>query len=111
MTQKNTPIATFLLYGPDPHTANKLVVRIMEHESGKIRAEKSWHSAESDIRFDQTAYQQALEFIKEQGADPVAMSDRLSGCPHVEGQDYPAGHSCPYCPAWEERDNASHRSS
>jgi hypothetical protein len=34
----------------------------------------------------------------------VVMPDRIIGCPHEEGIDYPEGESCPQCPFWEGRD-------
>jgi hypothetical protein len=30
--------------------------------------------------------------------------DRIIGCPHEEGIDYPEGTSCPECLYWEGRD-------
>jgi len=111
LKSQDAPVATVLLYGPDRHTASKLVVRIVERHSGKVMVERSWTSTTADIRFDQAIYQQALDYIKEQNAEQVVMSDRISGCPHVEGTDYPVGHPCPYCPAWQDNPLPPARSS
>jgi hypothetical protein len=32
------------------------------------------------------------------------MVDRIIGCPHEEGIDYPDGAECPECPFWKGRD-------
>jgi hypothetical protein len=35
------------------------------------------------------------------------LADRIIGCPHEEGVDYPEGQSCPRCPFWAHRDRWS----
>jgi hypothetical protein len=35
------------------------------------------------------------------------MADRIIGCPHEEGIDYPEGEECPLCPFWKGRDRWS----
>jgi hypothetical protein len=32
------------------------------------------------------------------------MTDKIIGCPHEEGIDYPDGEQCPVCPYWAGRD-------
>jgi hypothetical protein len=34
----------------------------------------------------------------------VTMTDRIIGCPHEEGIDYPEGECYPLCPFWAGRD-------
>jgi hypothetical protein len=41
------------------------------------------------------------------GAKTVVMADRIIGCPHEEGVDYPDGEKCPSCPFWATRDRWS----
>jgi hypothetical protein len=36
------------------------------------------------------------------------LTDRIIGCPHEEGKDYPAGDVCPQCPFWANRDRFTH---
>ena len=43
-------------------------------------------------------------FLRSHGVDSVAMTDRIIGCPHEEGTDYPEGEECPQCPFWKGRD-------
>jgi hypothetical protein len=45
-----------------------------------------------------------LGFIQRYGASSVVMTDRIIGCPHEEGIDYPDGEVCPQCPFWAHRD-------
>lgn len=35
------------------------------------------------------------------------MTDRIMGCPHEEGIDYPSGQSCPECAYWIGRERFS----
>ncbi|MGH9387747.1 MAG: DUF1186 domain-containing protein [Vicinamibacterales bacterium] len=35
-------------------------------------------------------------------------SERIIGCPHEEGIDYPMGRSCPRCPFWADIDRFTH---
>ncbi len=48
--------------------------------------------------------EKVLALIKEHAAKSVVVSDRIIGCPHEEGIDYPDGKSCPKCPYWAGRD-------
>jgi hypothetical protein len=63
--------------------------------------------AGQDVRNDATVVGEALEFLQEEGARTVAIADRIIGCPHEEGIDYPEGESCPLCPFWQGRDRWS----
>jgi len=36
------------------------------------------------------------------------MTDRIIGCPHEEGIDYPEGQKCAQCPLWASRDRFTH---
>lgn len=40
-------------------------------------------------------------FFKKYNVKSVAMSDGNMGCPHEEGQDFPHGEDCPFCPFWK----------
>ncbi len=46
-------------------------------------------------------------FIKGHGAKSIVLADRIIGCPHEEGVDYPEGTACPQCPCWARRDRWS----
>ena len=100
------PVATVALYGPTDKKATKLVVAILENENVDSEYIKKWFS-ETDIRHDFHAFDEPMEFIKEHEAKSVSMLDRIIGCPHEEGIDYPEGKSCPECPFWEGRDRWS----
>lgn len=98
------PMATVAFYGPDDTRASKVAVGIVHGEDeGPVEMER-WFSDDSDLRRDHRIHREILAFIKEHRARTVAMADRIIGCPHEEGKDYPDGEVCPECPFWAERD-------
>jgi len=99
------PVATIAYHGPDHLFASKVVVGIILTEKDEVAAEfKEWFSSGVDVRQDVSISQEILKFIQEKGAKRVTMVDRIIGCPHEEGIDYPEGEACPQCPYWENRD-------
>jgi hypothetical protein len=101
---KGYPIATVTGYGPDDKVATKVSVGIVhsEDESDPIDMKK-WFSDTNDVRRDREINLEILEFIKKSGAKSVVIADRIMGCPHEEGKDYPDGAVCPRCPFWANR--------
>ena len=99
------PIATIAYYGPDDKFASKVAVGIMlREEDEEIAGLKRWYSEGPDVRLDPSINLQIVEFIKGYRVRSVVMVDRIIGCPHEEGIDYPKGESCPQCPYWANRD-------
>ena len=103
------PVATIAYYGPDDAKATKVSVGIVAQKDGHPVALERWRS-DADVRFDAGINEAILAFITERGAKTVVLTDRIIGCPHEEGADYPAGESCPQCPYWEGRDRWTGRS-
>jgi hypothetical protein len=98
------PVATVALYGPDDRHATKLAVGIIVDESDEVVDLRRWYSDERDLREDPEIESELLEFIRGHGVQTVGMADRIVGCPHEEGIDYPEGEVCPKCPFWAHRD-------
>jgi len=98
------PIATIAYYGPDDKNATKVVVGIVPFENAVPSILKRWSNEDTDIRIDRIANEEVIKFIQENGAKSVIMTDRIMGCPHEEGVDYPDGSKCPKCPFWAIRD-------
>ncbi|WP_083908720.1 hypothetical protein [Thioalkalivibrio thiocyanodenitrificans] len=97
------PIATIALYGPDDKTATKVVASIVAHEDAEPDAMKKWYS-DKDLRNNESILSGIKDFLAAHGARSVVMPDRIIGCPHEEGVDYPEGQECPTCPFWKGRD-------
>jgi len=100
------PLATVAFYGPDDKVATKVAVGILRGEGREPDFLERWF-ATHDVRTDPVIGEQILKFIRAHGTRSVAMTDRIIGCPHEEGVDYPAGAACPRCPFWAHRDRWS----
>lgn len=98
------PVATVAFYGPDDKRASKVAVGIVANESGQISDLKRWYAEFSDLRQPGPIEKEVLEFIRFHQVRTVVVADRIIGCPHEEGIDYPEGESCPVCPFWKDRD-------
>lgn len=101
------PAATVAFYGPTATYATKVVVGIAKDRSNQIDPLRKWFS-ESDVRENEDVGLEIAAFLKEHGVLSVAMADRIIGCPHEEGVDYPDGKTCPQCPFWAGRDRFTH---
>lgn len=97
------PIATLAFYGPDDQVATKIAVGIVTGQDEMVALER-WYSEGRDIRKDEAVAREVLAFIKRHEVKSVVSVDRIIGCPHEEGKDYPLGESCPECPFWAHRD-------
>ena len=98
------PITTIAFYGPDNTRATKVAVGIVLKEAADPEEMKRWFAEGGDVRTDLTIGKGILEFIGEHAVKSVVMSDRIIGCPHQEGVDYPEGESCHQCLFWSNRD-------
>jgi len=98
------PVATIAFYGPDDEKATKVAVGIVENDDEEPTFLERWYSETQDIRTASAIYRQILDFIRQHKVKSVAIVDRILGCPHEEGIDYPDGSTCPVCPFWKNRD-------
>lgn len=98
------PVATVTYYGPDDKRASKVAVGIILDESGDVAFLERWFNEAKDIRLDPLVNEGIIRFFTQHGAKSVAMPDRILGCPHEEGTDYPDGEKCPRCSFWAIRD-------
>ena len=98
------PAATLAFYGPNDEFATKVVVAIVNEAGAKAVALSRWFTEDQDVRSDFAIASAVLQFIQVHGAKSVIAPDRIIGCPHEEGVDYPEGAVCPRCPFWAHRD-------
>ena len=101
------PVATLAFYGPNDQRASKVAVGIVPAEDAEPEALERWSAEDADVRRDSAIGEEILIFIRQHGAKSVVMPDRIIGCPHEEGTDYPEGQVCPQCPFWAHRDRWS----
>jgi hypothetical protein len=101
------PVATVAFYGPDDKRASKAAFGSVPEENGKVTELERWYPEEEDVRMDPSILHAILRFIESRSVRSVVMPDRIIGCPHEEGVDYPEGEKCPQCPFWATRDRWS----
>ncbi len=101
------PIATVAFYGPDDRRASKVAVGIVADGSGEVVELERWFAEEADARSDLDIGEAIEAFVRSRNVRSVVMGDRIIGCPHEEGIDYPEGQACSECPYWAGRDRFS----
>ncbi len=104
---KGYPVATIAFYGPTNNLASKLVCSIIQQEGGEPEPMKKWFS-EKNLRKSEKILGEVMTFLEENNVKSVGMMDKIIGCPHEEGIDYPDGESCPRCKYWDGRDRFTH---
>jgi len=101
------PLATIAYYGPDASQATKVVVGIIKAEGAEPDPLERWHSESRDVRTDFEINKSIYYLALRHAVKTVVIADRILGCPHEEGIDYPEGEKCPKCPYWAIRDRFS----
>ena len=102
------PIGTIAYYGPDNTLATKLVAAIVNTPGAEPGPLHRWITQAGDVRQDAATAAAVRAFFQEQGVKHIVSSERIIGCPHEEGVDYPKGGVCPHCPFWQNRDRFTH---
>ena len=104
MPKREFPLATMVYYGPDDQRATKLAVALIENDGEEPGVLNRWMSDEGDIRHNDQVLMEAVQWLKAHAVQRVLVVDRILGCPHEEGIDYPEGEPCPLCLFWADRD-------
>ena len=97
------PRATLAFYGPDDKHASKAVLGIFLRD-GYEGIIHRYFSDDADARYEIDIQENILARLREHGVHSLIMMEKIFGCPHEEGIDYPQGASCPQCPFWKDRD-------
>lgn len=97
------PIGTIAFYGPTDRFATKVAVGVVDAKRRVIALER-WFSSGQDVREDEEISRKIAAFLQSHHVSRIVMSERIIGCPHEEGIDYPEGGTCPKCPFWAGRD-------
>jgi hypothetical protein len=108
-SRANYPLATISAYGPQNRQATKLVVGILRRAGQKeANPMRTWSTDASDVRHDPVIAAELADWLRGQGIKDTVSYDRIIGCPHEEGIDYPIGRTCPQCPFWASIDRFTH---
>jgi len=102
--QPKFPIGTVALYGPDDKTTTKIAAAVIRHE-GAEPILKRWVG--TNVTTSPKVQKELQEFFQQHGVQSVAMSEGNMGCPHEEGEDFPLGEDCPFCPFWRGKQGSN----
>src|SRR3954447_1306321 len=75
--------------------ASKVAVAILTEEGADPQTLERWFSEDRDVRSDPKVGREILDLLRLHGVKSVVMTDRIIGCPHEQGADYPEGAVCP----------------
>jgi len=100
------PIGTVALYGPDDKTTTKIAAGVILHD-GAEPILKRWVA--TDVTTNPKVQQELKDFFLQHGVRQVAMTEGNMGCPHEEGEDFPHGEDCPFCPFWKGKQGSNRR--
>ena len=103
------PLATLMATVPTKTFATKLVVSVIGRPGQRDpSAMRTWTTHAIDVRSDPAVAAEVAGFVQQHGAKQTVSTDRIIGCPHEEGIDYPLGRTCPRCPFWADIDRFTH---
>jgi hypothetical protein len=94
------------LYGPDDRTTTKIVAGVISHQDAEPVL-KRWVG--TNVMGSPKVQQELREFFNRHGIKEVAMTEGNLGCPHEEGEDFPHGEDCPFCPFWKGKQGSGRR--
>jgi hypothetical protein len=100
------PIGTLAHYGPDDQTTTKIAAAVFPAANAKPILRR-WVGR--DILSSRKIAEQIESFFREHGIKSVVVSEGNMGCAHEEGEDFPRGEDCPFCPFWAGKQGSARR--
>jgi hypothetical protein len=102
------PVGTVMIYGPDNKLATKLVASVVKTPNAEADPLHRWVTHAGDVRHDPSIQAEVEAFFQAHGVRQTVRTERIVGCPHEEGVDYPLDGACPHCPFWHTHDRFTH---
>jgi hypothetical protein len=104
--QPQYPIGTVAMYGPDDKTTTKIAAGVILHDGAEAIMQR-WMA--TDVTTNPKVQQELKDFFLQHDVKQVAMSQGNMGCPHEEGEDFPHGEDCPFCPFWKSKQGSNRK--
>ncbi len=98
------PIGTVALYGPDDQRTTKIVAAVIKRAGAEPILER-WVGTK--VKEDPKTQRRIQDFMHKHRVQSVVATDRNMGCPHEEGEDFPRGEDCPFCPFWKGKQGSA----
>jgi len=105
-TRATFPIGTVALYGPDDKTTTKVVAAVIAAEGAEPILER-WVG--TNVTDNPKVRRGIQEFFQQHQVQSAVVSEGNMGCPHEEGEDFPVGGDCPFCPFWKGKQGSGRR--
>ena len=99
-TNNQYPVGTLIYYGPDDKTVTKISAGVVTSRE-EPPLHKHWYG--DNVTTNPVVLAELGKFFQEHGVSKVVMTDRVAGCPHEEGVDFPPGQECPLCHFWQSK--------
>lgn len=100
------PLGTVAFYGPHDKVATKIVAAVFRHAEDEPILNR-WVG--TDVTTSPKVQKELQEFFEQHGVKQVVMTQGNMGCPHEEGEDFPLGEDCPFCPFWRGKQGSNRR--
>lgn len=98
------PIGTIALYGPDDQRTTKIAAAVIKLE-GAEPILRRWVG--TNVKNSSKVRREIREFFTSYGVKSVVATEKNMGCPHEEGEDFPEGEDCPFCPWWKGKQGSA----
>ncbi len=92
------PVGTVALYGPDDKTTTKIAAGVIFGDDKEAIIER-WVG--TDVSTNPKVQREIEELFAKHGVKSVVAVEKNIGCTHEEGEDFPMGEDCPFCPYWK----------
>ena len=99
------PLGTVIPYGPDDRTVTKLAASVVpsdrasDEQDVEATLSESWVGTK--VASDEKVAREIYRFFRAHNVKTVITATAILGCPHEEGEDFPHGEDCPFCPFWK----------
>lgn len=100
------PIGTVALYGPDDQRTTKIVAAVIRRHGDEPTLQR-WVG--NKVQENPKVHRQIEEFFQKHLVKSVVATEGNMGCPHEEGEDFPLGGDCPFCPYWQGKQGTNRR--
>jgi hypothetical protein len=100
------PIGTVALYGPNDKITTKIAAAVITSPTAEPTIMR-WVA--TDVTTDPKVKREIREFLEKHLVKSVVSSAGNMGCPHEEGEDFPVGEDCPFCPFWAGKQGSNQR--
>ncbi len=105
-TAAKFPVGTVAFYGPNDQSTTKIVAGVIRREGAEPILQR-WVG--TNVVHNPKIKRQMQEFFRQYKVKNVVASEGNMGCPHEEGQDFPHGEDCPFCPYWSGKQGSNQR--